>query len=185
MTTTNPIPPLPAPVAATTPAWLIKLVALAVACVGVALSWWNPLHLSTAGAKALIVTAFLVVAAVIFTVHFVLAAVHEHGFTLAALHQVETEESAALKQLGNEIVTQWPDARLALEQIPGMATAVSTATSDLTALHQKVDALPVDQLAAIGAALQSFAVPAAEPTTAGPLVTPTGESLTGVVAPPA
>lgn len=176
VTVTQPTSPsLPSNVAATVPAAVIKAVSFLLAAVGVGLPWWNPWHLTSDGARALIAVAFVIIAAVIFTIHVVLAAVHEYGFSTRALDKVEADEIAGLKQLWPDLQATWTQAKPALDQLPGVADRLTQVEQVATEVKGKVDAIPADQLAAVATALHALAPQPAitnAPVAPSPAVTP-------------
>ncbi len=87
---------------ATTPAWVIRAIAVVVVAVSPFLAHWSVFSKNPTAAQAAIVIVCLVIAGSIFTVQVALAAVHEYGFSRAALGEVVTEEE-------KEIAVLWPD----------------------------------------------------------------------------
>jgi hypothetical protein len=87
---------------ATTPAWVIRAIAVVVVAVSPFLAHWSVFSKNPTAAQAAIVVVCLVIAGSIFTVQVALAAVHEYGFSRAALGEVVTEEQ-------KEIAVLWPD----------------------------------------------------------------------------
>ncbi len=150
---TAPVSPAVPPTAATTPAWLIKLVALLVAVAGPVLAWVDPKgHISTPDAQAAIVLGFLIVAAAIFLAHVILAAVHEYGFSRIALEHVVSAEETEFKTVWPEISSTWQTAGPVLERLPDIAKV----TADVAELQAKVDGIPAAQREAALAAIRSL-----------------------------
>jgi hypothetical protein len=97
-------------------------VSLGLACAGPFLDWWNPGgRLTTPGVQAAIIVVFLIVAFVIFTVHLVLAAVHEYGWSKKAAVDVASEEITELRTLWPELRDAYTTAKPALDQLPDFA----------------------------------------------------------------
>lgn len=161
MTTATPAPVVPA-VPSTTPAWFIKGVALIVALAGPAVAWVDPTgHIDTPAAQAIVILGFLVVAAVIFTVHVALAAVHEYGYSKAAFEHAASAEDAEFKQLWPEFTAAWGEAKPLLGNLPDF----SAVAGEVADLKERVAAIPAGQTEAALAVLRGAlgaGVPAVE-----------------------
>lgn len=122
---------------ATTPAWVIRVIAVVVVAISPFLAHWSVFSKNPTAAQAALVIVCLVIAGLIFTVQVALAAMHEYGFSRAALGEVATEEQKEIAVLWPDIKAYWGNAQ----------TAVNEAAPDLSS---KVEAL-VQQVAALEA----------------------------------
>jgi hypothetical protein len=122
---------------------------LLLAACGPFLDWWNPGgKLSTPAVQATIVVVFLLVAAVIFTVHLVLAAVHEYGWSRRAAADIATSEIDELKALWPDVKAAYQAAQPALAQLPDFAAVADR----VGVLEQKVQSVAVQPDTAVLAA---------------------------------
>lgn len=140
----------------TTPAWLIKATAVLVVIAGPAFAWIDPSgKIDTATAQAVVTLGSLIVGAIIFSIQFVLAAVHKNGFTKLALTNIASAEDAEFKALWPQFQTLWATASPVLSQLPDMTKV----TADVAELKSTVAAIPEAQKqAALDAMRQLLAV---------------------------
>jgi hypothetical protein len=120
---------------ATTPAWLIRSIAGLVVIVSPLLAHWSLFSKNPTAAQAAVVVSCLVIAGVIFTVQVVLAAVHEYGFSRAALGDVASEERKEIAVLSPDVASNWAKAE------PIVNETVPKLSGDMEALTQRVAAL--------------------------------------------
>lgn len=105
-----------------TPAWLIRLASLLLLCAGPALDIWNPGgKLTTSAVQAAVILVFLLAGFVLFTIHVVLGAVHEYGWSKKAAVDVESQELAELRAMFPEFKATYAEAAPALKQLPDYA----------------------------------------------------------------
>jgi hypothetical protein len=123
---------------ATTPAWVIRTIAVVVVAVSPFLAHWSIFSKNPTAAQAAVVVVCLVIAGLIFTVQVVLAAVHEYGFSRAALGDVATEERKEITVLAPDIESNWAKAE------PIVNETVPKLSSDMEALTQRVAALEAE-----------------------------------------
>src|SRR5450432_2852778 len=95
---------------ATTPAWVLRSISVVVVGISPFLAHWSVFSKNPTGAQAGIVIVCLVIAASIFTVQVALAAVHEYGFSRAALGEVATAEQKEITALWPGIKSNWAKA---------------------------------------------------------------------------
>lgn len=151
MTQPTPSPALPA-VPQGVPAWLIRAVAAIVAIAGPLIAFVDPAATRfTAAIKAAIILVFLVVAAIIFLIHLILAAVHEYGWTMNAVTHVETDAEAEFKQLWPEMKQAYTDAAPVLEQVHGVSGVIDTLSKDVADLKAREAATGLDPQAVLQA----------------------------------
>jgi hypothetical protein len=116
----------------TTPARVIRSIAAVVAVISPLLAHWPIFTKNPTAAQAAIVVACLVIAAAIFTIQIVLAAVHEYGFSRAALGMVASDERKEIAVIAPDLTSEWQKAApLVNETVPKLS-------SDVDALTQRV-----------------------------------------------
>jgi hypothetical protein len=116
----------------TIPAGVIRLIAVVVAVISPLLARWPIFTKNPTAAQAAIVVACLVIAAVIFTIQVVLAAVHEYGFSRAALGMVESDERKEIAVIAPDLAAGWHQAApLVNETVPKLA-------DDVQAMAQRI-----------------------------------------------
>jgi hypothetical protein len=185
LTTIPTVPPAPKG----TPAWLIRTVALILPFVGVALVWVDPTgKLSTTAAQTTVVLVFLLAAVVIFTVHVVLGAVHEFGWSKAALTKVESDEIVELKAILPEFKAAYSAAKPTLDALPDFTGALAAVQTDVASVKAKVDQAPLVDRQAVEGIVKSLVIPnvltpATAPVTAPPAAASTGNPLAEPAAP--
>jgi hypothetical protein len=123
---------------ATTPAWVIRLIAGVVVVISPFLAHWSIFSKNPTAAQAAIVAVCLVIAGLIFTVQVALAAVHEYGFSRAALGEVATEEQKEIAALWPDIKANWTKAE------PVVNETVPKLSGDVQALSERVAALEAE-----------------------------------------
>jgi len=99
------------------------------------LAHWSLFSKNPTAAQAAVVVSCLVIAGVIFTVQVVLAAVHEYGFSRAALGDVASEERKEIAVLSPDVASNWAKAE------PIVNETVPKLSGDMEALTQRVAAL--------------------------------------------
>jgi hypothetical protein len=102
------------------------------------LAHWSIFSKNPTAAQAAVVVVCLVIAGLIFTVQVVLAAVHEYGFSRAALGDVATQERKEITVLAPDIESNWAKAE------PIVNETVPKLSSDMEALTQRVAALEAE-----------------------------------------
>jgi hypothetical protein len=102
------------------------------------LAHWSIFSKDPTAAQAVVVVVCLVIAGLIFTVQVALAAVHEYGFSRAALGDVATEERKEITVLSPDIESNWAKAE------PIVNETVPKLSSDVEALTQRVAALEAE-----------------------------------------
>ncbi len=116
----------------TTPAGAIRLIAVVVAVISPLVARWPIFTKNPTAAQAAIVVACLVIAALIFTIQVVLAAVHEYGFSRAALGMVESDERKEIAVIAPDLAAGWQQAApLVNETVPKLA-------DDVQAMAQRI-----------------------------------------------
>jgi hypothetical protein len=162
-----------------TPAWLIKTVSLLVLLAGPFLAWVDPTgKIDTPTAQAVVIVAFLVVAAAIFLVHVALAAVHEYGWSRAALGQIGSADLAELKTLWPEIQSAYATAKPALDQVQAVSGAINAISTRVDQVEGAVKAIP--DPAAVEAIVRSVVIPGVQIPPASPAgVAPAGSPAGG------
>lgn len=139
----------------TTPAWLLKLVSLLLPFVGLGADLWDPSGVfSGSTAKTAVFLVFLVIAAVIFVYHTGLAAIHAHGFHLAALKQFGAASQTELEELLAEAKPLAAALKPALDSI-GSLTKLSSRVNDVEqTVASKINAAPETDKAAVTAVVR-------------------------------
>lgn len=157
MSTTPPVVPA-APVG--TPAWLIRGAALLLAIIGPVLTWWNPGGgLNTGNVQAAIILGFLLVAGVLFFLHVLLGAIHEYGWSRAALDHVVTAEEAEFKTLWPQIRNQWAVIQPDLANLVSGSETVQAVESRVAAVEAAVSDMSASEKAAIEAVVRQLVIP--------------------------
>lgn len=138
------------------PAWLLRLVAAVTAVGPSVLAWIDPGNKLPHGAiQACVILASLIVGAVIFSGHALLAAVHEYGWSLKA---VETAGAAVDAEVHNEwpqFKSEWALAQPVLGKVQGVADVTDQLAKDVADLKSRAGAgplTPTEVVAALEAA---------------------------------
>ena len=160
MTAPTPAPPnistLP-PAPPTTPAALIRIASAVLILVGPALDLWNPWHITSSMAKALIILAFVAVGGVLLVVHEFIIAQHKSGWTLETLRQTWAASQTAVDADIAQFKGLWPTVQPLLAKVPDAANVVD----HLTAIEAKVNAIPVTDRNAVIQLIEDNVVPLA------------------------
>ena len=127
---------LAADATATTPAWAIRVIAVVVVVISPFLAHWSVFSKNPTAAQAAVVIGCLVIAGLIFTVQVALAAVHEYGFSRAALGEVATEEQKEIAVLWPDIKSYWGKAEPAVnEGAPDLSSKVEALVQQVARLE--------------------------------------------------
>lgn len=142
-------PPLPDPPKGT-PAWLLKLASLALLLMGPAIAWIDPTgKIDSTAWQAIIIIVFLAAALTLFSIHVVLGAVHEYGWSKTAFESIETQEKTEFDTVWPGFKAQLDAAGPVLSQLPGYGDMEAR----LHAVEAKADAVPTIDKDALKAAL--------------------------------
>ena len=147
----NTLPPAPP----TTPAALIRIASALLIVVGPALDLWNPMHLTSNVAKALIIIAFVVVGGVLLIVHEFLVAQHKSGWSMATLKQTWAASQQAVDADIAQFKALWPTVQPLLSKVP----AAANITDHLTSIEQRINAIPVTDRNAVVQLIESNVLP--------------------------
>lgn len=134
------------------PAWLIRAAAGVLAVAGPLFAWIDPgNHLPHGAIQACVILGFLVVAAVLFLTHLVLAAVHEYGWNLNAASYIATGVESEVAQVWPEFKQTYEQAKPALDAIPGVQGTIDALSADVTALKARDQTAGLDPAAVVTA----------------------------------
>lgn len=145
---TGGLPPVPT----TTPKWLVHLVSLVLLVAGPVLAYTDPSgHISSAAAQAAVIIVFILVATIIFVVNLVIEGAHKYGWDMQMVHWVFAQGAQQIDADIQEFKTLWPQAKPAIEALPGTQAAIDSVTSEVNKLKQAGTSGGIDPLAVVSA----------------------------------
>jgi hypothetical protein len=130
----------------TTPAWLVRAIALLVALTGPAIAWVDPTgKINTAAAQEVVVLAFLAAALVIFVFHLGVTELHRYGLSRAALVGIESGVVSEAKAMLPAMQSAYQVAAPVLNTLPGVAKIEGRLTQAESAIKGVVDSAAAQQ----------------------------------------
>lgn len=135
--------PTPPPKPATVPAWALRAIAVLLPVSGLALDWVDPTgKFNKAGVQALIVIVFTVLGALVFTFHFVLAAIHAHGWSIASAKLIEDDIITEARSVVPQIKTEWATAAPFVKELPGVSDRLGEVEAGLAGVQESIAGIP-------------------------------------------